>query len=281
MKRIIAIGMMLVVLLSIGIYTGLTNESITFLQIDPTEKWLTVEARMTGAYGEPTLSVVNAMLTQTAVALGVDDDGDEDTDDNDDETELVAERLEDGGFIAGDPDAPITIVFFGDALCPHCQAYHPTLEQIIEELVLTGMARLEFRYLPTRNESLFVATVLECADILSEGTFFTAYSETIAIASTSGLDETYTGDIATLVEVDEIELLQCTLEADQVDVDRQLAADLEITGTPAIRIRYGDSDPESISDEHSRGGVPFEVIAEVVEAAQVELELLPSDTPTP
>ena len=277
MKRIIAIGMVLVVLLSIGIYTGLTSESITFAQIDPTAKWLTAEAQATGAAAEPTQSVVQSMLTQTAIALDEANGSDENIDD----TALVAERLEDGGFIAGDPDAPITIVFFADALCPHCQAYHPTLEQIIDELVLTGMARLEFRYLPTRTESLFVATVLECADTLNEGSFFTAYSETINIASTVGLDETYTGDIAAFVEVDEIELLQCTLEADQVNIDRQLASNLEISGTPAIRIRYGESDPEPISQEHSRGAVPFEVIAEVVEAAQLELELLPSATPTP
>jgi protein-disulfide isomerase len=30
------------------------------------------------------------------------------------------ERLEDGGFVLGDPAAPITIVEFADFLCSHC-----------------------------------------------------------------------------------------------------------------------------------------------------------------
>src|SRR5215207_4842489 len=37
--------------------------------------------------------------------------------------ELHRERLSDGGFIIGDPDAPITIVEFADWACPHCQDY--------------------------------------------------------------------------------------------------------------------------------------------------------------
>gem|GEM_PF-6126817 len=38
---------------------------------------------------------------------------------------LPQSRTEDGGFVVGKPEAPITIVEFVDYACPHCQTYRP------------------------------------------------------------------------------------------------------------------------------------------------------------
>src|SRR4051794_33993937 len=41
-------------------------------------------------------------------------------------SDIPQSRTEDGAFVLGDPDAPITIIEFLDWGCPHCQAYKPT-----------------------------------------------------------------------------------------------------------------------------------------------------------
>src|SRR5262249_38678706 len=51
----------------------------------------------------------------------------------------------DGAPILGDPTAKITILEFADFSCPHCLEYHPTIEQIIDDFVVTGKARFMFR----------------------------------------------------------------------------------------------------------------------------------------
>ena len=63
-------------------------------------------------------------------------------------------RQADGGFVLGNPDAPVTIVAFEDFICPHCQAYEPTIDQFISKYVATGLARFEYRFLPAVDPSL-------------------------------------------------------------------------------------------------------------------------------
>src|SRR5215211_8687667 len=58
-------------------------------------------------------------------------------------------RTDDGAFIIGNPDAPITVIEFADFGCPHCLEYKPTIEQFIRDYVVTDKARFEFRVFPT------------------------------------------------------------------------------------------------------------------------------------
>src|SRR5215211_1662360 len=58
-------------------------------------------------------------------------------------------RSEDGAFIIGNPEAPITVIEFADFGCPHCLEYKPTIEQFIRDYVVTDKARFEFRVFPT------------------------------------------------------------------------------------------------------------------------------------
>ena len=55
--------------------------------------------------------------------------------------DIPQSRTEDGAFVLGDPDAPVTIVEFADFMCPHCQAYQTTVNRFIEQYVATGQAK--------------------------------------------------------------------------------------------------------------------------------------------
>src|SRR6056297_2409694 len=51
--------------------------------------------------------------------------------------------------IIGDPEAPVTLVEYGDFKCPSCNQFHHGVgQQLREEYVMSGRANIEFRNYP-------------------------------------------------------------------------------------------------------------------------------------
>jgi len=98
--------------------------------------------------------VVAAVVVVVAVALitagGSDDNAATDAGATVAHTAEIQEQLEgipQEGFTLGDPDAPITIVEFGDLQCPACANFSNTLmPRIVNDWVRTGKARFQFRH---------------------------------------------------------------------------------------------------------------------------------------
>jgi protein-disulfide isomerase len=64
----------------------------------------------------------------------------------------------------GKPEAPVTIQMFEDFTCPHCLEFTALLEPgIVDELVKTGKAKLEFHYFPLRQSSVVPMAAAQCA----------------------------------------------------------------------------------------------------------------------
>ena len=77
--------------------------------------------------------------------------------------------------------------------------------------------------------------------------------------------------VAERLDLDYSRILNCTSEANQVQTDAALARRLGITGTPAVMIRYGDSEPVFIQANgrtYNSGGAPYEILEQVVKANQ-------------
>lgn len=187
-------------------------------------------------------------------------------------TNVPKERAADGGFVIGNPDAPITLVEFADFGCPHCQAYQPTMHQFITDFVLTGKAKFEYRMFPTAGGdlSVFTGKLLECAEQQRPGAFWDGYNLMFGYA-TSGR---YTRDVGRLfaqdANLDYSTLLNCTDGVSQVTTDTNLGSSSGVTGTPSTMIRYGDSAPQFITyggSTYDRGGAPYNVLEAVVNAA--------------
>lgn len=74
--------------------------------------------------------------------------------------------LEDGDPVLGNPQAPVTIVEFGDYQCPFCGRFFQTTErQIIDTYVKSGKVRFvyrDFAFLGPESETAAIAT--ECAN---------------------------------------------------------------------------------------------------------------------
>lgn len=178
-------------------------------------------------------------------------------------------RGDDGAFVLGVADAPITIIVFKDFLCPHCQTYKTTTDAFIDEYVYTGWAKFEYRFVPVVDPvfSVVTARLAECADLMQPGSFWLAHDVLFDIASTERFSESSVGTFASRMNMDETALTECVLNEDQafqVDVDLQFAMDLGVQGTPSVAVRYDDGTVELLS-----GGAPgLEGLGAIVEAAQ-------------
>jgi protein-disulfide isomerase len=67
------------------------------------------------------------------------------------------------GTSLGNKDAKVTIQMFEDFTCPHCLEFTAQIEPgIVDQLVKTGQARLEFHYLPLRQSSVPIMVAAQC-----------------------------------------------------------------------------------------------------------------------
>lgn len=72
-------------------------------------------------------------------------------------------ELQDGTTL-GKADAKVTIGMFEDFTCPHCLEFTAQIEPgIVEQLVKTGKAKLEFHYFPLRASSVPSMIAAQCA----------------------------------------------------------------------------------------------------------------------
>lgn len=156
-----------------------------------------------------------------------------------DYSEITQGRTSDGGFVLGDPEAPITVVAFEDFLCPACQQYQGELKQFIRDEVLTGNARFEFRMLPISNQSSITFGLAECTAELG-GSFWEAHDIIFDIASSERFDSSSARKFAERIGLPYSDLLDCQATADQYNVDSRLANQVDANSTPTVVFRLAD-----------------------------------------
>ncbi|MBL8119255.1 MAG: DsbA family protein [Anaerolineae bacterium] len=186
---------------------------------------------------------------------------------------LTQERLPDGGFVIGDPNAPITIIEFADYACPHCQEYEPTIARIVNEYVRSGKARLEFRIFPTAGgaTTVYVGNVLVCMEEQKPGLFWEAHNLLFQNAAAGNYSDATMRQLAADLGVDYAQALACSQEQDQVATDVAFGQSLGVSGTPAIRARYADGVATSLVVDgvaQDRGGPSAAMLIAAIEAAQ-------------
>ena len=155
---------------------------------------------------------------------------------------ITQARQDDGGYVLGEPDAPVTVVAFEDFLCGHCQRYKATVDKFIDEFVAAGRARFEYRMLPVVHPgySRLAAQLAECADTLRTGTFWNAHDALFQIASARAFSDASSRTFADMMDMSYTDLLECTQDAAQVDKDVRLANQYQVTGTPTVFVRFGN-----------------------------------------
>jgi protein-disulfide isomerase len=181
-------------------------------------------------------------------------------------------RTADGGFLLGDPNAPVTIIEFADYACPACQQYYPEMTQFISEYVGSGKAAFEYRVFPTAGgqRTVFAGEIAACMNDEQPGAFWTALGRFNALAQQGRYDDA-PRIVAQEIGLNYASLLECQQRSTYVDNIVSSAEPLRVTGTPAVRIRYGSGAPTLITwggQTYDRGGVPLAILRQVVDAAQ-------------
>lgn len=186
-------------------------------------------------------------------------------------TGLTTFRRADGGFVLGDPDAPLTIVAFEDFLCPHCQLYTETVHQFVDAYVRTGKTQFEFRFYPLVNPqySTTAAKTAECVAAQDLGLFWDAHDLLFQFAMTGNLAD-MGANLASLLSLDAEALDDCLDQSVQFLIDTQLGQSAGVSGTPAIRARDSEDKLQVIyagQQPQDRGGLSLDLLGALVEGA--------------
>ncbi|PJF40287.1 MAG: hypothetical protein D6737_07640 [Chloroflexi bacterium] len=186
---------------------------------------------------------------------------------------ITQSRTEDGAFVLGDPDAPITVVAFEDFLCPHCQDFtEATVDPFIENYVSTGKARFEYRFFPVISPTIspYAAQIAECADTVHPGSFWEAHDVLFDMGRRGLINDTAGSAVAERLNIDTSALLSCVSSASQVNVDQSLGRQLGVQSTPTIMFRFNNGRPQWPSldgQEIRRGSIDYDTLATMVDAA--------------
>ena len=157
-------------------------------------------------------------------------------------------RTADGAFVLGDLEADIKLIEFSDFLCTSCQNYEPVIAEFVSQYVLSGKAQFEYRFFPVIDPVLspLSATLVECADVLSEGLFWHAHDVMFDMVSRDGFTLQSSTNFAQIMELDESALLACAAEAAQYQTDQAYGFEHDVRGTPSLLIQFGDAEPIAI-----------------------------------
>lgn len=194
---------------------------------------------------------------------------------------LPQSRSDDGAFVVGEPDAPFTLVVFADWACPHCVVYErEVVEPFVREFVVSGQANLEFRPFPTAGGDTTVAAaqLAQCAETFQPGAFWESYATFSQMVDAGAYSvPMIVTTLANRLDITPEDLVACVVDWDndaqpmQIYTDYQFATQAGINGTPAVLVRLNGGDATVLEwngQTFSEGGVPLDVLAEVVASVQ-------------
>ena len=172
--------------------------------------------------------------------------------------------MENGSPILGDPNAPVTLVEFGDYQCYFCnQFFHTTEDDLFKNYVETGKVKVIFKdYTIIGPDSIAAAHATHCAD--DQGKFW-EYHDTLydhwtgennGWASSENLLQ-FAGNIGLNID----EFSNCMLDSKHTSIitnSNQDAKDLGLTGTPAFFIIGPDNKITKIE-----GAQPYDIFERI------------------
>lgn len=175
--------------------------------------------------------------------------------------------LENGSPILGDPNAPITLVEFGDYQCFFCNKFfHETEDTILKNYIETGKVKLIFKdYTIIGADSINAANAAHCAS--DQGKFWeyhdTLYNhwtgENNGWASLDNLSQ-FAGELG--LDMDQFSKCMTDSKYSQNIVkSNQDAKDLGLTGTPAFFIIDQDYKVTKIG-----GAQPYDIFEKIFDS---------------
>ncbi len=216
--------------------------------------WTFLQSTLSSAATEPILEIVTGDLTDVAALVN------------------MATGIE-----RGDPNAPITIMEFGDYQCPACEQFATLVKpQVDLAYIETGMARFVFHDFPLAGHpyAFVAARAARCA--LDQGDEFYwpfhdqlfAHQSTWSVSQSSPLNAYETYAVTIGLDADDFRAcLDSDRHADVVSANMRLGMELGVTGTPTLYVSKGGG----MATRVNRWG-EFAAIQEVIERLMSESE---------
>ena len=178
---------------------------------------------------------------------------------NDSQLLTTTKLIENGSPILGNPDAPITILEWGDYQCTFCYKFHQnTLDTIYDGFIKTGKVKLVFKDFPLNGpDSLLAAQAAYCAE--DQEKYWKYHNELYknwAGEKTGWITRESLDKFATTVNLDLSEFNACLDEGkyqDKVNALHEFGKEIGIDATPSFLV-FNDQKIIKI-----RGNQPLEV----------------------
>ncbi len=167
------------------------------------------------------------------------------------------------GVERGDPDAPITIMEFGDFQCPACQQFATFVKpQIDLAYVDEGIVRFVYHDYPAHIHSFLASRAARCALDQGEQYFWPFHDQLFGQQPTWSLSqgppasafEDYAATVGLNVE-DFADCLNSDRHADVISANMRLGAELGVTGTPTIFVSRGDGRSVRVTNWNDFGAI--------------------------
>jgi len=144
-----------------------------------------------------------------------------------------AEPVGRGRHVYGPPDAPVTVVEFGDLECPYCRAAAPVLRELVDSAA--GTVRLVFRHFPlfeVHPHALTAALAVEAA--ADQGAFWPMFD--LLVAGQVDLGDAGLRSAADAVGLDGSVVVGEAAQrfGDRVEEDYADGRALDVRGTPTL-----------------------------------------------
>ena len=137
--------------------------------------------------------------------------------------------------VLGNPDAPVTLLEYGDYECPYCAAAAPVLRQVVEES--HGQVRLLFRNFPLADRHPFALTAALAVEAAgAQGAFWPMHE--LVFARQDRLDDAALRAYAEELGLDGDQVVGDASQgfADKVEADFAAGLEVGVGGTPTVFI---------------------------------------------
>ena len=135
--------------------------------------------------------------------------------------------------VLGNPDAPVTVIEYGDFECPYCAAAAPVLKQLVEES--DGQVRLVFRHFPLADNHPHALTAALAAEAAgAQGAFWPMHD--LLFARQDRLSDVALRAYAEELGLDGSRVVGEAAQAfaEKVAADFQTGLEDEVAGTPTV-----------------------------------------------
>lgn len=173
------------------------------------------------------------------------------------------EPVTDSDHIRGDKNAPVTLVEYSDFQCPYCQAFHPTMEQLMNDPAYKGKVRWVYRHYPLsfHPQATPSANAAECA--AEQGKFW-EFADAL-FAGQNQLSDAFYGQLADQFKLNRKKFDDCYASkkyATRITADQTGGSVAGVTGTPGTIIIGADGSKQLVP-----GAVPYATLKQMVDAA--------------